>query len=384
MLGACGGGGGGGAAPAVPATSPIGYLDVRTTLLPGGHTPQRIASGFFDGDAWPDIAVGHQAQGGLSILLGRGDGTFEAVAPVIAGLPGPHSVSVRTAFLDLDPFVDLVVVDNVDCTVQTYLGRGDGSFDPVFGVPLALSGSNLFDLAVGLLDGDVLDDVVFVLSTGVHVYVATGLGGLAPVPGGPYLAGLETRTVRVAKADTVPGLDLVVCSSPLDTVHILRGDDNAGFSASPMSPVPVPGSPVAADIASIDGAGGPDLVVLSLSGFRLYLGTGDVTFTPTSQGQGGLLGIGGALAVIPRPRPGFPQHDDVILLSLAFPAPFALHLTRLRPLDDLSGIALRTSQTTPGVLAFEVHVLDADQDGELDLLLTILHPGGLLEVRLGD
>jgi hypothetical protein len=388
LLGACGGGsGGGGVSTPAPATSPIGFLAERTTLLPGGYTPFHLATGFFDGDAYPDVAAAHYLDEGVSILLGRGDGTFEPIAPITTGLPGLYSAIVRAASLDLDPFVDLVVVDNVESTVQIYLGRGDGTFDPVSAVPLDVANSGMWDVGVGRLDGDVLDDVVFVTDTGVHVYLATGFGGLSEAAGSPYLPASQLRSLHVAHADTVPGLDLVVCSSPTNLVHILRGDDNGGFAVSPMSPVATPETPISAVVASIDGLGGPDLVVQLLPGFRLYLGTGDTTFTPTAQGLGGVVGEGGVTAVvIPRPSPpGFPapQHDDVVLLSLTIGAGHRVHLTRLRPLDDNSGFVVRTSQTTENQLAFHLFVLDADQDGELDLLLPLLEPAGFLEVRLG-
>lgn len=387
LLVACGGGGGGGPAPAVPVTSPIGFPTVRTSFVSGGHIPRRMATGFFDGDAYPDIAAGHEHDGGVSILLGRGDGTFEGIAPLVAGLPGPNRAYLCAGNFDLDPFLDLVVVDNVEATMQVFLGAGDGTFDPVFAVPIDVGAFHIQDLAVGPLDDDVLDDVVLATETGIYVYLATGGGGLAPAPGSPHVPGPDLSTVHVAQADSLTGLDIVTCSYPSGLVHILRGNNHGEFAVSPMSPVAVAEGPVLAVIASIDGIGGPDLVAVTQTppGVRIYLGTNNTTFTPTAQGHGGLLGLGpAAVAVVPRPRPPYARHDDVVVLSLTLGANVATHLTRLRPADDTSGIVFRTSETSADLFAQELYVFDADQDGEPDLLMPLLRPeGGLFEVRLG-
>ena len=86
--------------------------------------PQSVAAADFNGDGHLDLAVADFGSGGVSVLLGNGDGTFAAAQLFSAG-QGPTSVAVG----DLgNGHLDLVVANYRSGTVSLLLGKGDGTF----------------------------------------------------------------------------------------------------------------------------------------------------------------------------------------------------------------------------------------------------------------
>ena len=82
----------------------------------------------FNGDGKPDLAVAnHNVSNDVSVLLGNGDGTFQTAQNFAAGLT-PSSVAVGDLNGDGKP--DLAVANNSrdSGTVSVLLGNGDGTF----------------------------------------------------------------------------------------------------------------------------------------------------------------------------------------------------------------------------------------------------------------
>jgi FG-GAP-like repeat/FG-GAP repeat len=116
-----------------------------------GDRPISVAAGDVNGDDIPDLAVANFGYewfgipGSVSVLLGNGDGTFQAARNFAAG-SGPKSVVLGDA--NGDGLLDLVT----SRTVRVLLGNGDGTFQTTNVSYVA--GSAAVGLAMADLDGD--------------------------------------------------------------------------------------------------------------------------------------------------------------------------------------------------------------------------------------
>ncbi|MBN1441493.1 MAG: VCBS repeat-containing protein, partial [Planctomycetes bacterium] len=128
-----------------------------------GDAPRGITAADFNGDGFVDIATANSASRQIpgvvapqdvSILLGRGGGTF---FPAQRAIVGGEPSSIIALDLTADGVPDLVTANPGAGTVSVLTGRGDGSFyqsenytvggEPVFVTAADLDGDGLHDLA---------------------------------------------------------------------------------------------------------------------------------------------------------------------------------------------------------------------------------------------
>src|SRR5262245_63829101 len=100
----------------------------RTSRGSSGRSRRRSGSSTTprsNGDGVPDLAVANGMSNSVSVLLGNGDGSFQAARNFGAGR-APYS-AVAGDF-NGDGLLDLAIANSASDDVSVLLGNGDGSF----------------------------------------------------------------------------------------------------------------------------------------------------------------------------------------------------------------------------------------------------------------
>src|SRR4029077_8884341 len=97
-----------------------------------GSAPNHIATGDFNGDGLPHLAVCNTGTTSLSVFLGNGagsvpDGTFASAIAVAAG-QGPNTLAVGDWDQDGRPDIAIASANSANST-SILIGLGNGSFE---------------------------------------------------------------------------------------------------------------------------------------------------------------------------------------------------------------------------------------------------------------
>lgn len=86
-----------------------------------------VATGDFDENGHPDLVLTVRDSRDLAVLLGNGDGSFQAASYCDAG---PDPTGIETGDFDEDGHTDVVVTNGNSNELVVLLGNGDGTFQP--------------------------------------------------------------------------------------------------------------------------------------------------------------------------------------------------------------------------------------------------------------
>ena len=202
-----------------------------------GSKPSAVAVGDFNGDGIPDVAVANTQSGTVSILLGKGHGTFAAAVSYSVGASASNGpVAVQTADLNNDGKLDLVTA-NDNGTISVLLGKGNGTFETAanhaVGGPSGEDppASDLNDLVLGDFNNDGREDIAAVDGSEETLYVLLGNGtGTFQSATGKKILGFPTSIAAGALAGG-KNLDLVTADIAIGEVSVLLGNGSGGFGS---------------------------------------------------------------------------------------------------------------------------------------------------------
>jgi hypothetical protein len=254
---------------------------VTAPAIPVGKNPIAIAIGDFNGDGISDLAVVNSVDNNVSILLGNTSNDFtSAVGSPVAVGKNPAAVAVGD--FNSDGIADLAVVNGQPNNVSVLLGDGSGGFAGAAGSPVAV-GRNPAAVAVGDFNQDGIADLA-VANTGdntVTILLGDGSGGFSTAAGSPVLVGSNPASIDVGDYNADNITDLAVVNNGSNTVNILLGDGNGGFSNAAGSPVPVGKNPESSVTGDFNGDGIADLAVVNNgdNNVSILLGNGSGGFS---------------------------------------------------------------------------------------------------------
>ena len=119
-------------------------------------SPASLVTADFNGDGRLDLATGNRGSGDISILLGRGDGTFQ---DQLTNPVGNGPLGAVTADPNHDGHTDIITANYYSNDISVLLGNGDGTFQAARSFP---AGEGPTALAVADFNGDGRLDVAVV------------------------------------------------------------------------------------------------------------------------------------------------------------------------------------------------------------------------------
>jgi hypothetical protein len=241
-----------------------------------GKAPQGVAVGDFRGNGILDLAVANLNDDTVGIFLGNGDGTFQSQVPYATGSL-PYGVAV--ADFNGDGKADLAVSDSDDpskSAVTVLLGNGDGTFEAQ---PDYTVGANPNGLVVADFNGDGAPDIATANNgdnrTSILLTQTTNSGTLNNV----VVYGIGAQTI-----DGVFTPDGTFYGGDISNTVIVQGIGLAPTTTS-VGGVPNPSTyleTVVFTVTVTSVAGSPTGTVTFLDGSTPIPGCSDLVLTPGS------------------------------------------------------------------------------------------------------
>jgi hypothetical protein len=241
-----------------------------------GDDPARIVATDLSGDGAPDLATVDWTSSTLSVVLGRGDGSFGKRA---RHRVGRHPVGIAAADLNGDGLRDLVTASNDRAgSVTVLLNSGAGR---LVHTAVYHSGREAEAVAAGDVNGDGLLDLVTAHYAKQHMTVLLGVGrgrfGAAQPSPGP-----KATDVELADLNGDGRLDAVLAASARNAIAVRLGHGDGSFEPARQYTTGADSAPFDLTLADLNRDNRLDVAVGNYDSVSVsvFLGLGDGTYGP--------------------------------------------------------------------------------------------------------
>lgn len=215
-----------------------GTFEPLKQFATGGEKPEGVAVANL-GNGTADIVATNAATNNVSVLLGKGDGTFVEPAATYSLGVGPSGtgtgpVGVALADLKGNGIQDIVTANEKAGTVSVLLGKGDGTFEE----PKEFkAGKKSRAVAVTDLSDDGKPDIATANSSSEanSVSVLLGKGDGTFASGQEFPTGKEPKAIALADFNVDGKPDIVTANAGANSASVLIDNNIGVLSASPSS-----------------------------------------------------------------------------------------------------------------------------------------------------
>ncbi len=239
-----------------------------------GDTPSPNESCDMNSDGLMDIVTGDKFGDTVSVLLGRGDGTFE---PGVQYDMGDLPRGLAVFDMDGDGDSDVISANANSSNLSIRLNNGDGTLGPR--TSFNGGGSAEWGLASGDMNNDGIIDFVVGAQSSRRLIVWLGDGDGTFTQAGVLNGAGRIWMVVLGDVNGDGNLDVATSNGVDATGTIALGDGNGGLSLRQVQSTG--GLVVATDLGDLDGDGDLDWIMSAFSGgaWTMHMNGGAGTFT---------------------------------------------------------------------------------------------------------